>query len=359
MAKKRVLVAMSGGVDSSAAAALLLDQGYEVEGATMQIWQDLPDEEKQREVGCCSLSAVDDARRVAMKLGIRYHVFNFKDIFKREVIHPFIQEYLQGHTPNPCIMCNKVVKFEAFLARAMVLDFDYIATGHYARIAAEPTGRWQLLKSRFGDKDQTYALYTLTQEQLCRLLLPVGDMEKPAIRGYAVEKGLPVAHKPDSQDICFVDDGNYGSFIESQGYSLAPGDFVDREGHVIGRHQGIARYTVGQRKGLGQAFGKPMYVVQIDAQKNRVVLGENQDLMTTSIYVKNPHFIPFDTLKGEMRVTAKIRYNAKEDSATIRPEDGGIRLLFDRPQRAATPGQAAVFYDGERVVGGGTIVAAD
>lgn len=356
MSKKKVLVAMSGGVDSSAAAALLLDEGYEVEGATMQIWPDVTDEEERITRGCCSQSAVDDARRVAMHLGIKYHVFNFKDIFEKSVISPFVCEYLRGRTPNPCIECNKIVKFEAFLNRALTLGFDYIATGHYGRIAQNDNGRWQLLRSVTAAKDQTYALYNLTQKQLSHLLLPVGDMEKPKIREYAKAHDIPVFNKPDSQEICFVRDNDYAGFIRSRGYVDKPGDFVDIHGNKIGEHKGIYRYTVGQRKGLGGTFGKPMFVVGINPDTNEITLGENSDTFAPELFAHELNWIAFDTPPAEFRCMAKIRYNGPAAAATVYPDnDGGVRVVFDEPARAVTPGQSVVFYDGDVVIGGGKI----
>ncbi len=358
MERKKVMVGMSGGVDSSVAAALLLKKGYDVIGVTLQIWMDMGEERKAVEGGCCSLSAVDDARRVAAKLGIPYYVLNFKDIFEERVINYFKNEYLSGRTPNPCIACNRYVKFGAMLNKAMAMGIDYVATGHYARIEySEERGRYLLRKSVTDRKDQTYALYNLTQEQLARTLMPVGDYTKERVREIARELGLTVASKPDSQEICFVEDNNYARFItENTNAPIEPGDFVDTKGNVLGRHKGIIFYTIGQRKGLGIALGKPMYVVAIDVKNNRVVLGEEEEVYSDTLIASDVNFISIDRLEGEMRVKAKIRYNASEADAVISPVDNGrVKVVFDSPQRAITPGQSVVFYDGDIVVGGGVI----
>ena len=355
MEKKRVLVAMSGGVDSSVAAAMLLEAGYEVEGATMQIWPDISDEEEKITRGCCSLSAVDDARAVANRLGIRYHVLNFKENFEQNVISPFVSEYTKGRTPNPCVMCNRTVKFEEFLRRALVLGFDYIATGHYGIVANE-NGRYLLRRSVTDKKDQTYALYTLTQRQLSHLLLPIGTMEKPEVREKAQTLGIPVFDKPDSQEICFVKDNDYASFIESRGYKSTPGDFVDTSGNVIGRHRGIIHYTVGQRKHLGMTFGKPMFVCGLDPKNNRVILGDNSDTFKTELFADDLNWIAFDKLPKEgIECMAKIRYNGPAQRAFVSSDGDGVKVSFHEPARAITPGQAVVFYDGDIVLGGGTI----
>ena len=358
MVRKKVMVGMSGGVDSSVAAALLLEKGYEVIGVTMQIWPEQPLKNQRAEGGCCSLSATDDARKVANKLGIPYYVLNFKEIFRDKVINYFIREYLKGKTPNPCIACNRYVKFEAMLHKAVSMGMDYIATGHYARIEYDnKRNRYILKKSVTGKKDQTYVLYNLSQEQLSHILMPVGEYTKEKIRDIAYELGLTVAGKPDSQEICFVEDNDYCRFIsENSRTKMEPGEFVDTKGNVLGRHSGIIHYTVGQRKGLGIAFGKPMYVVGIDALNNRVVLGEEKDVFSQKLTAVDLNYISIDRLEKPMRVHAKIRYSAKEAAATIFPEDGGrVGVLFDIPQRAITPGQSVVFYDGEEVVGGGII----
>ncbi|MGI6776834.1 MAG: tRNA 2-thiouridine(34) synthase MnmA [Acetivibrionales bacterium] len=358
MKGKKVMVGMSGGVDSSVAAAVLLKEGYEVIGVTMQIWPDMSADKKEREGGCCSLSAVDDARRVSNKLGIPYYVMNFKEVFEEKVIKYFTGEYLKGKTPNPCIACNRYVKFGFLLEKAVAMGIDYIATGHYAVIEYnEVSKRYLLKKSVAQKKDQTYALYNLTQEQLSRTLMPIGRYTKEQVRKIAEELELSVASKPDSQEICFVDNDDYGSFIcENTDRNIENGQFVDTKGNVLGTHKGIIHYTVGQRKGLGLALGKPMYVVHIDAEKNRVVLGDENEVFSKELFATDLNFISIESLKRNMRVKAKIRYSAKEADAEIFPEaDGKVRVVFDMPQRAVTPGQSVVFYDGDLVVGGGII----
>lgn len=357
---KKVMLGMSGGVDSSVAAAVLLEQGYEVIGVTMQVWPDMQEERKKTEGGCCSLSAVDDARRVANKLGIPYYVLNFKDIFEDKVINYFKAEYLKGRTPNPCVACNRYVKFEAMLDKAVSMCIDRVATGHYAKIEYdEKLNRYLLKKSVTDAKDQTYALYNLSQYQLSRTLMPIGDYTKDRVREIAAEIGLSVASKPDSQEICFVDDNDYGGYIErNTDADIRPGNFVDPDGNVLGRHKGIIHYTIGQRKGLGIAFGRPKYVVDINVAKNEVVLGNENEVFSGGLTASDLNFISIDNLGGEMKVSAKIRYSAKPAAAVITPiGNDTVSVSFETPQRAITPGQSVVFYDGDVVVGGGTIDA--
>jgi len=352
------MIGMSGGVDSSVAAALLLEKGYDVIGVTMQIWPEKSEDTKLTEGGCCSLSAVDDARRVANTLGIPYYVLNFKDIFENKVINYFVDEYLQGRTPNPCIACNRYVKFEALLNKAVSMGIDYVATGHYAIIEYDDTRKRYLLKKSVTDlKDQTYALYNMTQEQLSRVLMPIGEYSKDIVRQKAAELGLYVATKPDSQEICFVEDNDYGKFIEEKtDEKIPPGYFVDMKGNILGKHKGLIHYTIGQRKGLGIALGKPMYVVGLDTKNNTVILGEDKDVYGEELIAYDLNFISIDKLKEPMKVQAKIRYSAKPADALIIPiEDDKVKVVFDTPQRAITPGQSVVFYDGDIVVGGGTI----
>ncbi|AOY76996.1 tRNA 2-thiouridine(34) synthase MnmA [Clostridium formicaceticum] len=353
----RVLLGMSGGVDSSVAAYLLKKQGYEVIGVTMQIWQD-DEEVNKSDVGCCSLSAVEDARRVATKLSIPFYVMNFKEVFKEKVIDYFIDEYTKGRTPNPCIACNKHIKFEEFLRRALQLDCYYVATGHYAKIEYdESIDRYLLKESITDEKDQTYALYNMTQHQLKHTLMPLGYYNKDEIRKIAEELDLPVATKPDSQEICFVPDNDYGNFVEeNSSKKILAGDFVDQRGNVLGKHKGIIYYTIGQRKGLGIALGKPAYVTEIIPETNQVVLGDQEAVFGKELIANEVNFIPFDNLDTPRRVKAKVRYNSKAAFATLYPYGEEMRLVFDEPQRAITPGQAVVLYDEDIVVGGGTII---
>ena len=357
MSKGKVVVGMSGGVDSSVAAWLLKEQGYDVIGVTMQIWQDEENEVQEENGGCCGLSAVDDARRVASSIGIPYYVMNFKQEFQKNVIDYFTKEYLNGRTPNPCIACNRYVKWEALLQRSLSIGADYIATGHYARIDKLSNGRYAIRRSATLAKDQTYALYNLTQEQLAHTLMPVGNYSKDKIREMAEEIGLQVANKPDSQDICFVNDGDYASFLEEYtGQKVAEGNFVTSDGKVIGRHKGITHYTIGQRRGLELPMGHRVFVTDLRTDTNEVVIGENQDLMHTVLHADHINFMSVADLEDEKRVIAKIRYNHKGAPAVIRRiGEDEIECVFDDPQRAMTPGQAVVFYDGENVLGGGTI----
>ncbi|MGK0467976.1 tRNA 2-thiouridine(34) synthase MnmA [Clostridium sp.] len=353
--KKKVVIGMSGGVDSSVAAYLLKEQGYEVIGIMMKLSPDNPDYE-ENESGCCSISAANDARRVADVLNIPFYVMNFKDVFKTNVIDNFIDEYMEGRTPNPCIVCNKVIKFEEFLRKAKGLGADYIATGHYAKVE-KIEGRYLLKKSDDDKKDQTYALYTLTQEQLSHTLMPCGDYTKPKIREIAEKIGLEVYRKKDSQEICFIPDNDHGAYIvKYSGRKIKKGNFVDKKGKVLGVHKGIVYYTIGQRKGLGIALGKPIFVTDINPLTNQVILGDEEDIFKTTLIAKDLNFIMFDKIESDLRVTAKIRYSAKPQLATLIPlENNRMKVVFDDKQRAITKGQSVVFYLDNSVVGGGII----
>lgn len=353
---KKVVVGMSGGVDSSVAAYLLKEQGYDVIGITMQVWQE-NEEYTAREGGCCSLASVNDARMVADILEIPYYVMNFKEIFKEKVIDYFVEDYLDGATPNPCVACNRYIKFEELLRRAKSLGADYVATGHYAKIYEED-GRYILERAQDDHKDQTYALYNLTQEQLKQTLMPCGEYTKEKIREIAGEIGLGVANKKDSQDICFIEDNDHGKFV----YDLVPGrkktgNFVDVKGNIVGTHKGIAYYTIGQRKGLGLALGSPVFVIDINKDRNEIVVGTNEDLFSNTLIANEVNLIAVDNLTEPRRLTGKIRYAAKMSPCTVYPRDyGNIKVVFDEPQRAITRGQSIVLYDGLRVFGGGTII---
>lgn len=359
MDNRKVLVGMSGGVDSAAAALLLREAGWEPVGGTLRLY-DNADIGEPLEGTCCSLEAVEDARNASRRLGIDHYVFNFTGQFRRCVIDDFVRGYQEGRTPNPCIQCNRTVKFEALLHRAEELDIGHIATGHYARVRQDAaTGRWQLLRGLDARKDQSYVLYPLSQKVLSRLLLPVGAYDKPAIRALAAAAGFDSAGRPDSQDICFVPDGNYAGFLERySGRELVPGDFVDAAGHVLGRHRGLPRYTIGQRRGLGVSADRPLYVLRKDEARNEVVLGDEAELYSRTVWAEGFQWVSLPAQAGPLAVTAKTRYSQTEAAGVLYPEEGGaVRMEFDAPQRAVTAGQSLVCYQGELVVGGGIIIA--
>ena len=373
MTKGRVIVAMSGGVDSSVAALILKQRGYDVVGVTMRLWTVERDDVPAHSKRCCSVEDVEDARRVCQAIDAPHYVLNLEREFQDHVVEYFVREYDRGRTPHPCLACNDKIKFDFLLRRAMFLDADYIATGHYARIQQNGRGL-RLLKGTDANKDQSYVLFTLTQAEMGRLLLPIGDYPKPRIRQLAAEAGLPVADKPDSQEICFIPDGDYRKFIGERS-TPRPGNLVDTSGSHMGRHPGVHFFTVGQRRGLGLQgnTGRPMYVVKIDPDTNEVVLGQEEDLYRDRLWASRVNFPSGNPPQGPVDVTAKIRYKASDSAATLSPigMDGGLdspvagddvvetdqwaELRFQEPQRAVTPGQAVVFYDQNEVLGGGII----
>lgn len=348
---KKVVVGLSGGVDSSVAAYLLKKQGYDVIGVTMHMWQPEGDFTEP--------ASVADARKVAEILDIPFYVCDFKKVFEEKVMNYFVDEYLQGRTPNPCNTCNRYVKWEALLARAKELGADYIATGHYARIIQLPNGRYSIKTSATSSKDQTYALYNLTQEQLAHTLMPVGEYTKDEIRQIAAEANIPVAQKKDSMEICFIPDNDYASFIEKKAGEKVPGpgNFVTTDGTVIGQHKGITHYTIGQRKGLNLSMGHPVFVTKICARTGDVVIGKNEDVFSNTLICDKVNFMGMESLEEPRKVMAKIRYAHKGDICLLEKMDNDrIKCTFENPVRAITPGQAVVFYEQDYVLGGGTII---
>lgn len=348
---------MSGGVDSSVAAYLLKEAGYDVIGVTMKLWESKDPNILEVEGGCCSLSSIEDAKKVAQKIGIPHYVVNFKKVFEEKVINNFLEEYKEGRTPNPCIVCNKKIKFEELLRKAFELDAYYVATGHYA-IVENNNGEYFIRKSNASEKDQTYALYNMTQEQLKHTLFPLGKLaSKEETRKIARNIGLITSDKPDSQDICFVPDNDYSTFIEKNAkYRVKKGNFVDKNGKIIGKHKGIINYTIGQRKGLGLAMGYPAYVVDIDPKRNEVVIGRNEDIFKNTLIAKDINLINIKEFKIPIELKAKVRYSAKEENCTIYPiSNGKMKIIFEKNIRAITPGQSVVLYNEDYLVGGGII----
>ena len=358
MGKQTVVVGMSGGVDSSVAAYLLKEQGYDVIGVTMQIWQAEDQCSISDHGGCCGLSAVEDARNVASQLHIPHYVINFRSEFEKYVIDYFVDEYERGRTPNPCIACNRFIKWESLLSRSVAIGADAIATGHYARIDKLANGRFCIRTSATAQKDQTYALYNLTQEQLSRTKMPVGEYTKEEIRTIARQLGLQVADKPDSQEICFVPDRDYAGFIfQKTKKQYPPGNFVSTDGRVLGRHQGIIHYTVGQRKGLGLAVGHPVFVTAIVPERNEVVIGEDADVWGDTLQATCLNWMAMEQPAEEISCVAKIRYSHAGAPCRVRMVGNDrMECRFEEPVRAITPGQAVVLYDGEYVLGGGVIL---
>lgn len=354
----KIMTAMSGGVDSSVAALLFKQGGHTVSGVTMKLFNNTDIGITDKSKACCTLDDAEDARNVCYKINIPHYVFNFADTFKEQVIERFINGYKKGETPNPCIDCNRYVKFAALLTKIKTLEYDYIATGHYAIVQYNAeSGRYLLKKAKDSVKDQSYVLYAATQEQLAATLFPLGMFTKSEIREIARENGLVTAAKSESQDICFVTSDRYSKFIENYtGERMRAGDFIDTHGNVIGKHNGVINFTIGQRKGIGMGFGKPMYVCKKDIEANSVTLGDEKELYSKTLIAGNVNFIAVDKLASPIKAMARTRYNGKEQPATIhQTSENEVFVEFDTPQRAVTSGQAVVFYDGDIVIGGATI----
>ncbi|MBI3970481.1 MAG: tRNA 2-thiouridine(34) synthase MnmA [Chloroflexi bacterium] len=352
---------MSGGVDSSVTAALLKKQGHDVIGVTLNVWPDQQIDETTRTKACCGISAVDDARRVADLLGIRYYVLNFRELFREYVIADFVREYTRGRTPNPCVRCNQHVKFRPVLHRAAALGAEFVATGHYVRRDQDPiTGRYRLRKAVDHTKDQSYVLFPMQQDELARTLFPLGEFTKAETRRLAEELDLPVAGKPESMEICFVPDNKYGKYVVEQAPEAAqPGPILDSQGRYLGEHPGVALFTIGQRKGLGLTSPEPLYVIAIEPERNAIIVGSDVDLFCRALVADGLNLVALPEIAGPVRCRARIRYRMQEAPATVEPApeigDDAVRVIFDEPQRAITPGQAVVFYDGDVVLGGATI----
>jgi tRNA-specific 2-thiouridylase len=347
MSGEKVVVAMSGGVDSSVAAALLKEQGYDVIGITMQVWPS-----KKSFGGCCSLEAVSDAKKVADKLSIPHYVLNFRDVFQKDVIDNFVEEYKQGRTPNPCIRCNQFIKFDHLHRKARELGAEFVATGHYARIE-----NGKLLKGKDKKKDQAYVLYMMNQKSLGETLFPLGDLTKQEVRKLAKRYDLPVAEKEESQEICFVEDDDYSRFIkENCPDAVKPGRILDKMGNIVGQHDGIAFYTLGQRKGIGSHKGNPKYVVGIDRVRNVIIIGDQDDTLGKELKADQVMYVSGTTPDKPLKIKAKIRYNSREEAAVLEPtSDSKAKVVFEKSQRSITPGQSVVFYKGDEVIGGGII----
>jgi tRNA-specific 2-thiouridylase len=355
MNKQRVIVAMSGGVDSAVAAGLLVRQGYDVVGITMRLWSRDDAEGRLHQKRCCGVEDIDDARAAAEVLGIPHYVLNLEEEFGRKVVDYFVGEYGRGRTPNPCLACNEHVKFRALLDRAIALDADYLSTGHYARVREAASG-FKLHRAVDDAKDQSYVLYTLRQAELSRLLFPVGDYPKPEIRRLALEMGLPLHDKPDSAEICFVPGNDYRAFLAER-LPQRPGVIVDAAGATVGEHEGVAGFTIGQRKGIG-AFGSKRFVTEIDPELNLITIGEEEDLLSQRLVTEAPSWVHGEAPAREFEAHVKVRYKSPPAPATVRVTADGLEIEFEQALRAVTPGQAAVLYDGDRVIGGATIAAA-